>query len=134
MTSIRQWLGLVVLIASPLSVAAAKDDPPSIPAGPFRTVHLMNVAPEQEGPLAAAIADLNAELRADHCPACSYRLFKLYVGNSDKPNYMITADWPGGTDYVRIHSSAGFAQVNARDPILATFSGAEYYGRFVEMK
>jgi hypothetical protein len=133
MPAIPLLLGLVLgLCFGP--AATGRQLPQAVPDGPFKTVHLLAVAPNQEEALKLAVAHYNEVFAAQGCPACAYHLFKMYIGNEEQYNYLMTSDWPGGDLYLKIHTSAAYNAVTKRDPIMADLEGAEIYGRFIEVR
>ena len=129
-------LGLSVLLASTSLAARARpvSDPDAIPDAPFKTVHFIKATPVQAAALASAAGDLNRALARDGCSTCAYHVFRLYSGPPTQFDYMMTADWPGRAEYLRLHGSPGYSQVSRRNPILSDLSGGEIYGRYVEVK
>ena len=130
MTHGRMLLLAITLLAS--GGALAQQAP--IPDAPFKTVHLMKVAPAQEAALQAAVNDFNREFAAQGCTTCAYRLFKTVTASDPSFSYLMTADWPGGADYRKIHMSDGFAAVTKRNPIVTELGATEFYGRYVDVK
>ena len=122
------------LILGPAQHSSAQDLAENMPIGPFKTVHLLTVNPAEAESLAKAVVDLNQELHSDGCTSCEYKLFSLFAGNSGRPNFMLTGDWPSRVGYLKAHASADYAAANKRNPVLERLYAAEYYGRFVEVR
>jgi hypothetical protein len=116
------------------AVSGARAQDAAFPDAPFKTVHLMIVAPEKEAALVSAVGDINKGMQQAGCSSCAYRLFKLYVGKDQRYNYMMTGDWPNRSVYLSVHGSAGYSAASGRNPILGELASTEFYGRYVEVK
>jgi hypothetical protein len=55
-------------------------------------------------------------------------------GTDARYSYLMIAEWPGGEVYRKIHSSAGFAAVTNRNPVVSNLGATELYGRYVDAK
>jgi hypothetical protein len=127
-------LTLAVALASGPGVSTAQSVVEGIPDGPFKSVHFVKATALQEAAVAAEIRDLNQALSQAGCPTCSYHLFKLFSGPRTQYAYMVTAEWPGRSEYVRLHASPAFAAASRRSRLISDLSGSEIYGRYVEVQ
>jgi hypothetical protein len=124
----------VVVLVGLGSPGRAQPPSEAVPSQAFKTVHLMAVAPGQEAALKTAIGDFNAELKRAGCSGCAYHLMHMFAGSQSPFNVMVSADWPGRSEYVRVHDSAAFTSVYARNPVFGQLEAKQFYGRFVEAK
>ena len=124
----------MTFIASLGSQARAQQALQAYPIGPFKTVHLMVVPPGKEAILMAAVKDFNRGFAEQGCSSCVYRIFKAAVAKDSRYNYMMTADWPGRDEYLKIHASPAFEAASRRNPIMGDLADTEFYGRYVEIK
>jgi hypothetical protein len=127
-------LALTIVLASGPGVSRAQSAIESIPDGPFRSVHFIKATALQQATVAAEVKDLNEALLQAGCATCSYHVFKLFSGPQTQYSYMVTADWPGRSEYIRLHTSPAFAEASRRSRLISDLSGSEIYGRYVEVK
>jgi hypothetical protein len=124
----------IVILVGLGSPGRAQQTPASVPDQPFKTVHLMAVEPAQEPALRTAVSDFNAELKRQGCAGCAYHVLRMFVGSQSPFNFMVSSDWPGRSEYVRVHDSAAFASAYARNPVFGQLEAKQFYGRFTEVK
>jgi hypothetical protein len=134
MTSVKTILCSLVLGAALGSAAFAQPSEESIPKGPFRTVHLLNLTPAEAAKYKAAVDDFNRVFVKEGCPACVYRLFKSQISSGGDYNHLMVSEWPGRDMYIKLHAAREYAEVAKKDPIIEDMSKREFYGRFVEIK
>jgi hypothetical protein len=123
---------LVLAIALMGIGSASAQEALSVPDAPFKTIHLMKVTPAQEAALKTAVRDFNREFAEQGCKTCVYRLSKIVRTKDESFSFLMTADWPGGETYKKIHASAGFAKVTNRNPIIIDLGKTEFYSRYVD--
>jgi hypothetical protein len=124
----------IVLVVGLGSPSLAQQPSASVPDQAFKTVHLMAVEPAQEPALRTAVSAFNAELKRQGCTGCAYHLMRMFVGSQSPFNFMVSSDWPGRSEYVRVHDSAAFASAYARNPVFGQLEAKQFYGRFVDVK
>ena len=134
MSSSRALAGLPLLLLALAGPARAQAAADAVPEGPFKTVHLMAVAPAQEAGLQAAVREFNDAFRRSGCAACAYHLLHMTTGSQSPYNTLVYADWPSRSEYLRLHDSDAYAAVGVRHPEFEALQAQQFYGRFVESR
>src|ERR1700744_5392581 len=99
----KRILYTAILFAA-IATAAAAQQAPAPPAGPFKAVHLMAMTGDQEAKQMAFIKDANQVFAKLGCATCAYHLYKAGAPGGQY-NHMMSSDWPGRDMYVKLHAS-----------------------------
>src|SRR5689334_6481995 len=93
-----------------IGCAAAQDTPPD---GPFKTVHLVTLNPDQQAKLSRAITEINGILAKAGYPNARYRLYKVSGKQHGQYSHLWEASWSGRAEYEKIHKLPAYQEANA---------------------
>ena len=122
------------ILFAAIATAAAAQQAPAPPAGPFKAVHLMTMTADQEAKQMAFIKDANQVFAKLGCANCAYHLYKSGAAGGGKYNHMMSSDWPGRDEYIKLHASDDYKALGKKHPVMEELEKTQFYERFVEVK